>query len=304
MNVYKTKVGQTTRTKISVKNFERDTLREAPYYQAGKPGKEPSYFVVCPACENPIQLLGLYKELPHTPNPYGKHYSKSVPYLAEYDHESYEFCPYSNPDRNPDRDGRRTPGSKIAISILNMLINHFDQVIYMIEESTGIKIGNGLAERMLNSYRDHQGHLYKAATLLNIPWIFAYMANAKSITRQRIHNNPALLEALREHLPNAQIDVDGSQKGVLKPKNDKDFLDINVSYIHHSITSIDKVITETMKMVVFTLRNKANVVLHEQVITFDPDHFLALINLPEDRAYRPRKEALVAMAQKILGSKP
>lgn len=37
---------------------------------------------------------------------------------------------------------------------------------------------------------------------------------------------------------------------------------------------------------------------------FDPDHFLALINLSEDRAYRPRKEALVAMAQKILGSKP
>ena len=157
---------------------------------------------------------------------------------------------------------------------------------------------------MLNSYRDHQGHLYKAATLLNIPWIFTYMANAKSITRQRIHNNPALLEALREHLPNAQIDADGSQKGVLKPKNDKDFLDINVSYIHHTITSTENAITETMQMVVFTLRNKVNVVLHEQVITFDPDHFLALINLSEDRAYRPRKEALVAMAKKILGSKP
>ena len=130
------------------------------------------------------------------------------------------------------------------------------------------------------------------------------MANAKPITRQLIHHNPALLEALREHLPNAQIDMDGSQKGVLKPKNDKDFLDINVSHIHHSITSIDKVITETIKMVVSTLRNNANVELHEQVITFDPDHFLALINLPGDRAYRPRKEALVAMAQKILGSKP
>ena len=37
---------------------------------------------------------------------------------------------------------------------------------------------------------------------------------------------------------------------------------------------------------------------------FDPVHFLALINLPQDRAYRPRKEVLVAMAQKILGSKP
>ena len=69
---------------------------------------------------------------------------------------------------------------------------------------------------------------------------------------------------------NEQIDADGSQKGVFKPKNDKEYLDINVSYIHHSVTRIDKVITQTLKMVVFTLRNKANVVLHEQVIMFDP----------------------------------
>jgi len=48
----------------------------------------------------------------------------------------------------------------------------------------------------------------------------------------------------------------------------------------------------------------ANVVLHDQVITFDPEHFLALISVSEERAYRPRKKALVAMAQKILAGKP
>jgi len=44
--------------------------------------------------------------------------------------------------------------------------------------------------------------------------------------------------------------------------------------------------------------------LHEQVIAFDPDHFLALINVSENRAYHPRKKALVAMAQKTLGAHP
>jgi len=48
----------------------------------------------------------------------------------------------------------------------------------------------------------------------------------------------------------------------------------------------------------------ANVVLHDQVITFNPEHFLALINVSEDWAYRPRKKVLVAMAQKILAGKP
>lgn len=164
-----------------------------------------------------------------------------------------------------------------------------------------MKISDGLARRMLQSYPDHQGHLYKAATLINIPWIFAYMANAKSIARQRVHNNPELLEELRKRLPTAQIDDDGKLKGVLKPKSEKDFLDVHVSYIHHRITSIDNAITETMKMVVFTHRDKENVVLYEQVITFNPDHFLALVNTPDERAYRPRKGALVTMAQEILG---
>lgn len=300
MDVYKVKVEDTTSTKITAENFERDTLKSPPYYQAGKAEGEPSHFAVCPACDNPIQVIGLYKKLAHTPKPYGRHHTRSVANLAEYDQESYDFCPYSNPDRKPDRAARRTQVRGLPEKILNLLVENFDSVIYMIEQSIGIKIGDGLAKRMLLSYRDEQGHMYKAATLLNIPWIFAYMANAKSITRQRVFNNPELLVKLREALPIAAIDREGKLEGVLKPANDKDYLDINVSFIHHRIVQTDRTINETMKMVVFTHQGKQVITLHEQLIPFATDHFLALINVPLEKAYRPRQDTLVPLARQIL----
>lgn len=107
MDVYKTRVDQTTSTKITVANFERDTLQNAPYYQPGSSGGAMSHFAVCPACDNPIQIIGLYKKLEHTPNPYGRHHPRAVADLAKYDQVSYEFCPYSNPDKQPDKSVRR-----------------------------------------------------------------------------------------------------------------------------------------------------------------------------------------------------
>jgi len=300
MDVYKVRVEDTTSTKITAENFERDTLKSPPYYQAGKGGGEPSHFAVCPACDNPIQIIGLYKKLAHTPTPYGRHHTRGVANLADYDQESYDFCPYSNPDREPDPAARRTQARGLPEKILNLLVENFDSVIYMIEQSIGIKIGDRLAERMLLSYRDEQGHMYKAATLLNIPWIFAYMANAKSIARQRVFNNPELLEKLREALPMAAIDREGKLEGVLKPANDKDYLDVNVSFIHHRIVQIDRTINETMKMVVFTHQGRQVITLHEQLIPFATDHFLALINVPLERAYRPRQGTLVPLARQIL----
>lgn len=300
MDVYKTRVDQTTSTKITVANFERDTLQNAPYYQPGSSGGAMSHFAVCPACDNPIQIIGLYKKLEHTPNPYGRHHPRAVADLARYDQDSYEFCPYSNPDRQPDQTARRTSSQGLPEKILQQLVENFDSVIYLIERSTGIKIGDGLAKRMLESYRGSQGHLYKAATLLNIPWIFAYMANAKSITRQRIFDNPELIAKLQAALPNAAIDTEGSLAGVIKPANGKDYLDVNLSFIHHRITKRDNVVSESLKMVAFTHKGKEMVWIHEQVITFDTDHFLNLINVPPERAKRPRKDTLVPLARKIL----
>lgn len=299
MDVYKVRVEDFASTPITVENFERDTLKRPPFYTVGSSGA-PSHFAVCPGCDNPILLVGLYKKLAHTPYPYGRHHGSSISGLAEYIQSSYDSCIYANPDRQPDPSARRAQADGLPQKILNLLVENFDTVIYVIEQSVGIKVSDALARRMLEGYRDEQGHLYKAATLLNIPWVFAYMSKAKSLARQRIINNQPLIDNIRKGLSNVRIEDEGKLKGVIQPSESKIYLDISVSFIHHRIFRVDQKISESMKMVVFTKSGKHAISLHEQAILFNPDYFIALINRPPERSYRPRKDSLVALAKEVL----
>ena len=62
MRKFKLRTGVSNPYEINVENFEKLTLKQEPYHKVGKDGV-PRDFGVCPACDNPIQLIGLYKKL-------------------------------------------------------------------------------------------------------------------------------------------------------------------------------------------------------------------------------------------------
>ena len=80
MRKFKLRTGVSNPYEINAENFEKLTLKQEPYHKVGKDGV-PRDFGVCPACDNPIQLIGLYKKLENTDRPYGKHYSRSLSLL-------------------------------------------------------------------------------------------------------------------------------------------------------------------------------------------------------------------------------
>lgn len=49
-----------------------DTLKNPPYYASNSAGGT-SQFAVSPACDNPIQLIGLYPKSNNPISPYGRH---------------------------------------------------------------------------------------------------------------------------------------------------------------------------------------------------------------------------------------
>lgn len=62
---------------ITKRNFEELTNKKKPYMLTGKDGQT-RCFGICPACDNPIQLIGLYKKLENTDRPYGRHYNRDA----------------------------------------------------------------------------------------------------------------------------------------------------------------------------------------------------------------------------------
>lgn len=94
MNIYKLDVTERNWWSLDKDDYEQRTARRPPWYKVSDEGK-PLYFAVCPACNNPIQIIGLYKLPPNITAPYAKHYIKPVPRVGIYDRDAYNWCPYS-----------------------------------------------------------------------------------------------------------------------------------------------------------------------------------------------------------------
>jgi len=77
MDLYKLRIEDTESKIINKDRFEQDTLRREPWYQPGSADKL-TQFAVCPACDNPIQLVGLYELPSNVKNSFGKHATKTI----------------------------------------------------------------------------------------------------------------------------------------------------------------------------------------------------------------------------------
>lgn len=299
MDIYKTRQTQRAFKPISRENFEQDTLRRHPWYQTNARGKEVQ-FAVCPACDNPIQIIGFYHLPANIQRPYGKHLAKGVSQLAGDNPEARENCPFFKPRPHRKTDRKQTLDG-LPVKILELLISQFDRVIYLLRKQTGIAISRNLAEKMLRTYRNEQGYLYTGATLINVPWIFAYMADSQSLYHQLIADNTQLIAAVSRHVPAAEISDEGRVVSKTFPDGSKRFFMLDVCFIHHRQhrESEETGLVETMTMVISTENVGETVEIFKQRIAFDHHYFQNLVNLPDERA--KRRPELNALAKAVLG---
>lgn len=290
MDVYKLRPGRGRIERISQEQFEHDTARDKPWYQRNDKGDEVQY-AVCPNCDNPIQLIGLYLPVSHQ-KPYGRHIAKSIPDLAAYSQEDYDFCSSARPTTF-DRDAHRPGMDERGRDILNMLEEQFDRVIYIISQATGIRISQALAQSWLDTYMAAKGYLYRGANLLNIPWIFAFMTHSTSLYGRRLRESP-LKQAVEKH-PDLILTPEGAIKGA----RDK-FISVNFHFTNHRVRKVGETIQEEMEFLVQlgSDESQKRQVVYREVIAFDPFYFQNLINLPPERGHRDL--GLLAVAEGIV----
>ncbi|MGP0172710.1 hypothetical protein ACSVIJ_12585 [Pseudomonas sp. NCHU5208] len=300
MDEFKLTVDQIDGSKIDKDIFEEQTRCREPWYQPGTMGRD-SHFAVCPACDNPIQLIGLYELPPNVQQPFGKHMVTGVKGIAPLDDEAKENCPYFNP-RQHDKSSRKARFDGVPRKIVKLLIEHFDRVAYILEKQTGLVLSTNALGKMLDRYVGERGFMYSGATLRNVPWVFAYMSNATDLFNQRVSGNSALVEAIRQHVPGADISKDGRLISKVPADDSKPiFFDLKVNYLKHrfSKTSNNAGITERMVMNVSLKVGGGFEDIHQEAIDFDYSEFDRLIRIPEGKGHR--RMHLVELAKQKLG---
>jgi len=299
MDEYKLTVEDFIGKPIDKDAFEADTLRREPWYQEGSADKQ-SQFAVCPACDNPIQLVGLYHLPANVNNPYGKHTTSGISGIAPLDVEARDHCPYFKPRQHQKTD-RKAKFDGVPRKIVRILIEQFDRVVYILEKQTQVALSANALKGMLERYKGEQGYLYTGATLRNVPWIFAYMSDATALFAQRVGENHELTAAIRSHVPAANIDTHGRLRptSVLGAKDV--FIDLKMSFIQHRIIKDSEAsgLKESMVFVVSHSRKGQLVDIYKQDLTFDPVRFDRLIQMPID--HPSRRMDRVDLAREVLG---
>ncbi len=276
--------------------FERVTREAIPFYQENSDGQKRQY-AVCPGCNNPIQIIGLYNRLKHTDNPFGRHSPRPVDGFT-FDPAAYEFCPYLVKSTPTDKASRREL-SPFSCDILKLVIDEYDRVVRVLREDMGFNFSAKFAQNMLRSYLKEQGYLYPAASLRNIPWIVGYLSFSKSLVGQYLKSDSpqyaALNKAITGNIPQATV----TDKGWLTRKANTGF-NLQCFFTNHRMDEAKGGdLRESIQFVMITGRAEGpdgiiGTEIWDEKIIFDHPRFEHLVQIKTQK-YRDTK--LLEMAK-------
>ena len=242
MKRFKLKIGKNNIYDINKETFEEKTKKQEPYIRVGK-DKEKRCFAICPACDNPIQIIGLYKSI--KVKPYGKHYNRSVEKLAVHNEQAYQFCPYaSHIYSSVDKNRKKKEFTEYEARIYNLVRDNFDKALYILKKDTGIHFTPKLAEKILFEYTASEGWMYPLATIYNIPWMLMYFAIGVNPYGWLIEKNSKLYKYLQT---NKNIRLVEFNKNLVKIDTNS-FIKMNYMFTKHRRTIINDEVIETIEV--------------------------------------------------------
>ncbi len=195
MKIFKIKTGPCESFDISKENFEQATAKDKKYIT--RFGTETRYYAVCPACDNPITLLGMYKPLKDGRENIGAHQKNNIKGIADYEETRYLRCPLRSKNAGSLRKEFHREPTVLDLNIYNMVKEYYDKIIFMVEDILGLKVSRTLAKSFLEFYRDSDGYLYNYATMYNIPWVIPYMHPAFNLYKRQIIPDGPLYNILK-----------------------------------------------------------------------------------------------------------
>jgi hypothetical protein len=285
MKECKLKPGASPTVEIQRNMLERLGLKAPPYYN--KADNEIKCFAVCPACDKPVTLIGLYKALKNTDEPFARHVPHDVPNLAAYSQEDYDYCPIANAGlyRETIPKHRQRKMDDKARLIYSVIRNNFGKIAWLIEQDTGLLLSDRLIKDMVSDYLAYPGYLYRNATYENAPWTFAYQTLKYSLGGRYIRNDGNLFAKLSKN-DNIYFEQAHPNKadGIVQVLRRDRSRPLNFCFIDHKI-NVDNggKLLETMRLVVSQDANappSAKDILADELITFDKRYWLNLIDNP------------------------
>ena len=105
------------------------------------------HLAVCPRCNNPVVILGIYKKIEQ--KPHARHKKNiNIPNVAEYNEYKYLNCPYHKKNAPYIKEYVPEAERPQRVELYQIAKAHFDKAIYLLEKEIGIYINLDMAEKL------------------------------------------------------------------------------------------------------------------------------------------------------------
>lgn len=276
---------------INAALFEEKTSLKPPHCADETNPKESTHYAVCPACDNPVQIIGLYKRLQSTDKPYAKHIPQSIEALATYVQENYDYCPLRAKRIRHQEYAKRLKGNELSLKIIQRLIEEFDRIIFFMEYKTGIFISYQFAKELVHRYFRNEGYLFYDASLNNIPLKLFHASFPAHRLYGRVIFNYKLQEALMKAFPQTQF---VNNKIV---SNTAQFIDVSFAFIHHEIHHAQERTEESIVLSVVTSQENSPLPrkIYKEKIVYDTQEYQEWVLRPFDKLTEKQQERSVTL---------
>lgn len=305
INSSKTYLVDSDPTKV-VESF-LDTLPEKnkPWIQTTKKdGREvTTYHGVCPCCNNPTVLVGYETRNSKSPQPYMKHYNKSIPSLAQYDEASYKGCILASGNYSSFGNVSKTRKNTdpLSLTILDTVKNQLDRIFYVLEQDTGISFSTKQKIEMFKEYLISSGYNYSSSYLNNLPWTFANILKSHSIYKQFViddYKHP-VVEALA-HCKNIKLEPTNIKNKKQISSATNSFLEIFIEFRNLKIEKSTG--DQSIDFRIFLKNSHLNEIkeLYKQTIQINLTRFTNLINSKRSDYRQEKWEEMKVKIDEIL----
>lgn len=154
-------------------------------------GGEKKHLAVCPRCNNPVVILGIYKKI--AVSPHARHAKGiRIPNVTEYDEYKFLHCPYHRKRANYIKEYVPETEEPQRRELYRIAKEHYDKAIYLLQSETGIYITLAMAESLAENYAAMRAYNYIDATIYNIPWYLLYSYTGFPLYRMIVKKDTVL----------------------------------------------------------------------------------------------------------------
>lgn len=256
---------------------------------------ETKRLALCPRCNNPVAILGIYKKIdvaPHARHAKGI----NIPNVAQYNEYRFQNCPYHKKNSNYIKEYVPETEEPQRQELYKIAREHYDKAIYLLQKETGIYITLHMAEALAENYAIMRAYNYIDATIYNIPWYLLYSFNGFPLYHMMIRKNTTLYRHLLKldfNLKNSKnkeyVYVENNEGYLLTATNYRYVVDKNDNlneWLDFSIIHPDDTVADTLLYVP----------VDRFSVSVDPYHFGNLIHYEK---WTPRQNIL-KIAQKYM----